>query len=188
MGLSSLSLAVRSLKDWITSAEVFSRDEENRDSVCDSGYKAGEGGQEIESSGICELFSKVQGPDCIQRSWPQRQCLLLRWSVSYHGCFYLGHTGATQGNSVLSEGVFSGWWEEERVGWVGFLRCTGPRGQAFVILVFPIQHFDLSATKKREFSTGKKNHTNIIARPGAPKAVQLVGQGYTLTNSECPYF
>jgi hypothetical protein len=42
---------------------------------------------------------------------------------------------------------------------VGFLRGTGPRGQAFVILVLPIQHFDLSATKKREFSTGKnKSH------------------------------
>jgi hypothetical protein len=80
--------------------------------------------------------------------------------VSYHGCFYLGHTGAGKGNSVLSKGVFSGWrGEEERVDWVGFLRGTGPRGQAFVILVLPIQHFDLSATKKREFSTGKnKSH------------------------------
>lgn len=43
------------------------------------------------------------------------------------------------------------------MGGVAFLRGTGPRGEAFVILVFPIQDFDLSATEKRGFSIGKSN-------------------------------
>lgn len=60
------------------------------------------------------------------------------------------------------------------MGGVAFLRGTGPRGEAFVILVFPVQDFDLSATEKRGFSIGKSNRCQD--HPGVPK-VAGVGAG-----------
>lgn len=150
----------------------------------DAGQVKGSKRENLQESESCssrftaQIVSKEADPRTVPSSY----------QISYHGGFYLGHTGAGKGNSVLSKGVFSGGQgEEERVGRVGFLRGTGPRRQTFVILVFPIQHFDLSGTKKREFSTGKKNHTNITTTPGVPRVVGLVGQGYILTSSRCSY-
>ena len=128
-----------------------------------SGYTAdvgrvievGENGLKSENCSV-----RLQNRPHVHRSWPHCTTFLLNDNQSITVIVLtLDRLGGqeVQCCSVLSRRCsLWGWRKKERVGWAVLLGDRAHRWQRFVIVIFPIKHFDLAATKER-VSAEKEN-------------------------------